>query len=405
MENLIIRDQYLGFLHRHKDKPITKVVSGVRRSGKSTLFRLFQKDILDQGIEPSQIISINFEDLAYQSLLDYQSLYDYILLHRDPFKMTYIFLDEIQQVDQFERVINSLLLQDLVDIYITGSNAYFLSSELATLLTGRYVQLNILPLSFKEFVSWHTNNGVQESLENYYESYIQSSFPYTLGMKDSLERLEYLQGIYSTVVLNDIVKRNKIQDVWVLERLIETLYSSIGSLTTINKLRITLVSKGYNIAHQTISNYMTSIQESLILYEAKRYNIHGRNLLETQSKYYAVDVGLRQFVLRDHMEDYGYILENIIFLELKRRNYTVYVGKNHRLEVDFVAITPQQEVEYYQVALTTLDQNTLERELKSLQSINDNNPKYLLTLDRLNANANYDGILKINALEWLMGDD
>lgn len=402
LNKLVQRLEYIEFLRRHRDKQVIKVVSGVRRSGKSTLFKLFQDELIAEGTENGQIITINFEDLAFQQLHDYMTLYQYLVDRIHPTKKTYIFLDEIQMVNQFETVVDSLLLKDNVDLYITGSNAYFLSSELATLLSGRYVQLNMLPLSFKEFVTWHRENDNNESLPELYESYIKTSFPYAVRINDDLERFEYLQGLYSTVVLNDIVKRMNVQDIGILERIIAVLHSSIGSLITINKIKNTLVSKGYKIAHQTIDRYMKGILDSVIMYEVKRYNIKGKALLESQAKYYTVDTGLRQLVLRDHLEDYGHILENIIFLELKRRGYEVYVGENNQFEVDFVAITPENNIEYYQVALTTLDEQTLKRELRSLQSIDDQYPKYLLTLDQFNKTANYDGIQKLNALDWLL---
>ncbi|WP_414045740.1 ATP-binding protein [Macrococcus equi] len=405
MNDYVLREEYLSFLRRHQDKPIIKVVSGVRRSGKSVLFKLFQEELMQQGINKTQIISLNFEDLNNQHLLDYVKLYEYLMENIQKHQKTYIFLDEIQMINQFEKVADSLLLQKQVDIYITGSNAYFLSSELATLLTGRYVQLNMLPLSFSEFVSWKQQNDIHKSLPEYYAEYIKSSFPYTVRITDNLERFEYLQGLYSTIILNDIVKRINVQDVSILERMIEVLFSSIGSLITINKLKNTLVSKGYKIAHQTIDRYMSAILDSLVMYEAKRYNIKGKALLDKQSKYYCVDVGLRQLLLRDHHEDFDHILENIIFLELKRRGYSVYVGENNKYEVDFVAIAPDNSVAYYQVALTTLDEDRLERELRSLESIDDQYPKYLLTLDQFNPTANYNGIQKLNALDWLMGKD
>ena len=399
MDKFVDRPEYIAFLERHANKPLIKVVSGVRRSGKSTLFKLFQDRLLEKGIREEQIISINFEDMAFQDLLDYKKLYHFIEDRLHSNKMTYIFLDEIQWVSSFERVVDSLLLKDTVDIYITGSNAYFLSDELATLLTGRYVQLNILPLSFKEFVGAQKETA---SLQEHYNQYIKSSFPYTITINNDLERFEYLQGIYSTIILNDIVKRLGIQDVDLLERIIATLFSSMGSLVTINKIKNTLNSQGYKIAHHTIERYISGAMNALVLYSAPRFNIHGRKLLENQAKYYVVDMGLRQFVLRDHLEDFGHILENIIFLELKRRNYTVYVGQSQQMEVDFVAVKPDNSIEYYQVALTTLDEGVLRRELAPLQAINDQFPKYLLTLDTLNPQANYDGIIKRNALDWLM---
>ncbi|MGV2928693.1 ATP-binding protein [Macrococcus capreoli] len=402
MNELVIRKEYIEFLQRHQDKPVIKVVSGVRRSGKSTLFKLFQDELISSGVEPSQIITMNFEDLTYQHLLEFMDLFQYLTSRLHPTKKTYIFLDEIQMIDNFEKVVDSLILNDKVDLYITGSNAYFLSSELATLLSGRYVQLNMLPLSFKEFVTWHRANGTQQSLAELYELYIKTSFPYALRIDNAMERFEYLQGLYSTVVLNDIIKRMNVQDVSILERIIAVLLSSIGSLITINKIKNTLISKGYKIAHQTIDRYVNGILDSLIMYEVKRYNIKGKALLENQSKYYTVDTGLRQLVLRDHLEDYGHILENIIYLELKRRGYEVYVGENNQFEVDFVAIDADNNISYYQVALTTLDEGTLKRELRALESIDDQYPKYLLTLDQFNKTANYNGIMKLNAIDWLL---
>ncbi|MGV2876056.1 ATP-binding protein [Macrococcus capreoli] len=402
MNELVIRKEYIEFLQRHQDKPVIKVVSGVRRSGKSTLLKLFQDELISSGVEPSQIITMNFEDLTYQHLLEFMDLFQYLTSRLHPTKKTYIFLDEIQMIDNFEKVVDSLILNDKVDLYITGSNAYFLSSELATLLSGRYVQLNMLPLSFKEFVTWHRANGTQQSLAELYELYIKTSFPYALRIDNAMERFEYLQGLYSTVVLNDIVKRMNVQDVSILERIIAVLLSSIGSLITINKIKNTLISKGYKIAHQTIDRYVNGILDSLIMYEVKRYNIKGKALLENQSKYYTVDTGLRQLVLRDHLEDYGHILENIIYLELKRRGYEVYVGENNQFEVDFVAIDADNNISYYQVALTTLDEGTLKRELRALESIDDQYPKYLLTLDQFNKTANYNGIMKLNAIDWLL---
>ncbi|MCU7558553.1 ATP-binding protein [Macrococcus capreoli] len=402
MNELVIRKEYIEFLQRHQDKPVIKVVSGVRRSGKSTLFKLFQDELISSGVEPSQIITMNFEDLTYQHLLEFMDLFQYLTSRLHPTKKTYIFLDEIQMIDNFEKVVDSLILNDKVDLYITGSNAYFLSSELATLLSGRYVQLNMLPLSFKEFVTWHRANGTQQSLAELYELYIKTSFPYALRIDNAMERFEYLQGLYSTVVLNDIIKRMNIQDVSILERIIAVLLSSIGSLITINTIKNTLISKGYKIAHQTIDRYVNGILDSLIMYEVKRYNIKGKALLENQSKYYTVDTGLRQLVLRDHLEDYGHILENIIYLELKRRGYEVYVGENNQFEVDFVAIDADNNISYYQVALTTLDEGTLKRELRALESIDDQYPKYLLTLDQFNKTANYNGIMKLNVIDWLL---
>ncbi|MDR1473027.1 MAG: ATP-binding protein [Lactobacillales bacterium] len=396
------RDEYLDFLKRSMNKPIIKVVSGVRRSGKSTLFDLFKKYLLEQGVMQEQIISINFEDFTFFDLLEPQKLHQYVLEKLVDKKMNYVFLDEIQHIKDFERVVDSLYIRENIDLYITGSNAYFLSGELATLLSGRYIEQKILPLSFKEFVTWNKQNGYSFSREQLFENYLKSSFPFTLFVDTNQERLNYLQGIFSTVVLNDIVKRLSIQDVRVLERLLETLFSSIGSLVTINKIKNTLVSMNIPISNATIDRYIGGILDSMIMYEAKRYDVHGRALLNTQEKYYVVDVGLRSLLLRDHQEDFGHIIENIVYLELIRRKNKVYVGKAKQYEVDFVAINAEHEISYYQVALTTLDEQVLKRELRSLQAIKDQYSKYLLTMDKINRSANYEGIKKLNIIDWLL---
>jgi predicted AAA+ superfamily ATPase len=396
------RNEYLDFLKRSINKSIIKVISGVRRSGKSTLFDLFKKYLLKQGVMQEQIISINFEDFAFFDLLKPQKLHQYVTKKSIDKKMNYVFLDEIQHVKNFERVVDSLYIRENVDLYITGSNAYFLSGELATLLSGRYIELKMLPLSFKEFVAWNKQNAHSLANNQLFENYLKSSFPFTLFVDNNQERLDYLQGLFSTVVLNDIVKRLSIPYVRVLERLLETLFSSIGTLVTVNKIKNTLNSMNTSISNTTIDRYIGGILDSMIMYEAKRYDIHSRALLDTQEKYYAVDVGLRQLLLRDHQKDFGHIIENIVYLELIRRKGKVYVGKTKQYEVDFVAINAKQEISYYQVALTTLDEQVLNRELRSLQTIKDQYPKYLLTMDEINRNANYDGIKKLNIIDWLL---
>lgn len=398
----VARKQYLDFLKRHQDKDIIKVVSGVRRSGKSILFLLFRDYLKDSGISSSQIITLNFEDMNNEPLLQPEKLYQYIEKKLIADKMNYIFLDEIQHVKNFEKVVDSLYIKDNVDLYITGSNAYFLSGEIATLLTGRYVQLNILPLSFSEFVQWHKQNDIIMNTEELFNKYLKSSFPYTLFTDTDQERQEYLRGIYSTIVLTDIVTRMKIRDVSILERLIKTLCSDIGSEISINKITNTLKSNHFPANNKTIRNYMDGIINSLLMYEANKYKIRGRNLLKSNSKYYVVDVGLRRLLLPDHDQDYGHIIENIVYLELLRRYSKVYVGNIDNLEVDFVAIDSKSHITYFQVALTTLDENVLKRELRPLKNISDSYPKYLLTLDTLNKDANYDGIQKKYILDWLL---
>lgn len=401
-QKYVARDEYLNFLKRNRDKHIIKVVSGVRRSGKSTLFLLFRDYLKKTGVKDNQIINLNFEDMDFEDLLDPEKLYSYIKKKLLPDQMNYIFLDEIQHVHNFEKVADSLFIKDNVDLYITGSNAYFLSGEIATLLTGRYVQLNMLPLSFNEFVQWHKQNNKFTNDQDMFNQYLKSSFPYTLFTETDQERIEYLQGIYSTIVLTDIVTRLNIKDVPVLERLIRTLFSNIGSQVTINKITNTLRSNGYKTSNKTIDRYLEGILDSLLMYEAKRYDIHDHDLLSSNSKYYVVDLGLRRLLLPDHQEDYGHIIENVVYLELLRRFPNVYVGQSGKYEVDFVALNGRNEAHYFQVALTTLDENVLKRELRSLQRIGDSYPKYLLTLDTLNKDANYNGIQKMNIIDWLL---
>lgn len=396
------RKEYLDFLHRHQDKKIIKIVSGVRRSGKSTLFELFKHDLLNEGVQPAQLITINFEDMDNEPYTQADKLYHYISKQLIPDKMNYVFLDEIQNVDHFEKAVNSLFLKDNVDLYLTGSNAYFLSSDIATVLSGRYVELKMLPLSFGEYVEWNRQNNNTQKNEELFDQYLESSFPYTLFISSEKEKLEYLQGIYSTVVLKDIVARLSVRDVEVLERIIQTLFSDIGSLVNVNKIKNTLISSGYKTSNPSISNYLTGITDSLIMYPVSQYDIHGRRLLGAQKKYYAVDVGLRRLLLADHQQDFGHVIENVVFLELKRRGYEVYVGNTGKYEVDFVAVDAKQNIKYYQVSLTTLDKKTLERELRSLQAINDQYPKYLITLDQINRTANYNGIQKVNLIDWLL---
>lgn len=403
MQKYVNRPEYLDFLKRWQNRQIIKVVSGVRRAGKSTLFYLFRNYLKEHaGVKEEQFISINFENMKYDNLRNAQNLYDYLENKILPDQMNYIFLDEIQHVKEFERVVDSLFLKDNVDIYLTGSNAYFLSSEIATLLTGRYVELKIFPLSFSEFVAWHKQNDRFTNNDDMFNKYLESSFPYTLFIDTPKERNEYLQGVYSTIVLTDIVSRLNIKDTPVLERVIQSLYSSIGSQVSINKITNTLKSAGYSSSNKTVDRYLGGILDSLLMYGAKRYDIHSRQLLKSQSKYYGVDMGIRNILLPDHQEDFGHIIENIVYLELLRRNKAVYVGESSKYEVDFVGISDLNEFSYYQVALTTLDEKVLKHELRSLEQIRDSYPKYLLTLDTINRTANYNGIQKLNLIDWLL---
>ena len=397
---LIQREQYLAFLRRHKDQDVIKVVSGVRRCGKSTLFELFKQELLASGVKANQIISINFEDLEFEPLQEYHALHEYIVERLISETPMYVFLDEVQHVPQFEKVVGSLFIKPNVDIYITGSNAYFMSSDIATLLTGRYVQIEMLPLSFKEFHSAYSQQNLLDM--DIYNLYIEhSSFPRLVHVEDDESIDEYLESILNTVVLKDIVTRLKINDVMILQDIVRYIMANVGSLLSPNKVAKSLVSAGRKIDNKTVERYLQGLQDSLLLYKVNRYDVRGKELLRINAKYYSVDVTLRNLIVGNTSRDTGHILENIVFLELIRRGYTVYVGQLAKGEIDFVA-EKAGIIEYYQVSETVLDPNTLNRELAPLEAINDQYPKFLLTLDELNKNANYDGIQQRNVLEWLL---
>ena len=408
----IDRKEYLDFLVKSKDRQIIKVVSGVRRCGKSTLFEIYKDFLLENGVAKNQIISINFEDMDYEELTDYKKLYEYIKSKMIGDKKNYIFLDEIQHVDKFEKVVDSLFIKENTDLYITGSNAYFMSSELATLLSGRYIELKMLPLSFKEYYQAkleyekmeQKENRISKTLIQYYNEYIvNSSFPYTLQLDSDLKNIhEYLSGIYNSVLLKDIVARLKISDVMRLESVVKYIFDNIGNLTSLSKIANTLTSMGRKTDAKTIEKYIRGLTDSLLVHEVSRYNIKGKEFLSTLSKYYVADLGLRQMILGNRNIDMEHILENIIYLELIRRKGNVYVGQFDKNEIDFIVIN-SNEIEYYQVALTILDKNTLKRELDAFKNIKDNYPKYLITLDDVMVNTDYDGIKVVNALEWLLG--
>lgn len=398
---LIKRKEYLKQLINWRDKKVIKVITGVRRCGKSTLMDLYKSCLLEQGVANEQIISINFEDYDYIDLLEPRNFYAYVKERiLSDGRMTYCFFDEIQNVKDFERVVDSLYIKPNVDIYITGSNAYMLSSELATLLSGRYVEIKMLPLSFKEYVEV---SGDEHELPRKYRNYIEtSSFPYVLDMKQDARVIrEYLNGIYNTIVVKDITQRNRFPDTMMLESVLRFAYNNIGNILSTKKIADTMTSDGRKIDTKTVEKYLNALMESYMLYQCKRYNIKGRQYLKTLDKYYAVDMGMRKVLLGSKAMDAGHILENIVYLELLRRGYDVYIGKVDDLEVDFVAMD-DKGMTYYQVSATVRDEKTLKRELASLQSINDHYPKILLTLDD-DPEMEYAGIRKINALDWLLG--
>lgn len=396
---MIPRTEYLDFLIRSKNKQLIKVISGIRRCGKSTLLEIYRDYLFNHGINQKQLIFINFEDLSYNHLRDYMKLYSFIMEKVQPDKMNYIFLDEIQHVPEFERAVDSLFIQKNVDIYITGSNAYFMSSELATLLSGRYIELKMLPLSFKEYCNGtDTGKTIQEKYRDYQ---INSSFPYVINIMNNKKLvIDYLEGIFNTVMLKDVVARNKIADVVMLEDVIKFLLHNIGNRTSTTKIANTMTTDGRKIDPKTVEKYIRALTESLIIYKAKRYNIKGKQYLKTSEKYYVVDIGLRYMLLGTSQTDVGHILENIVYLELIRRGYDVYVGQYGDMEVDFVAMN-EKGIEYFQVAATVRDEKILNRELKPLLKINDQYPKYLLTLDE-DPEGDYLGVRRMNVLDYFL---
>lgn len=397
---VIQRKEYMDKLIALRDKQLIKVVTGIRRCGKSTLLEMYQDWLKEQGVAEEQIISVNFEDIDYEELTDYKKLYAYLKERLVKDRMTYIFLDEVQNIDNFPKVIDSLYIKKNVDIYITGSNAYMLSGEIVTLLSGRYVQIEMLPFSFKEYME---STGSMNDRGIKYTEYLQnSSFPYALELRGQPDEIrDYLEGIYHTVVVKDIVNRKKITDTMMLKSVLRFVFDNIGSPLSSKKIADTMTSSGRKIDSKTVEKYLEALSESYIIYQAKRYNIKGKQYLKTLEKYYVVDIGLRFMLLGSRQTDAGHILENVIYLELRRRGYDVYVGKVDGFEVDFVAQNSRGTV-YYQVALTVRDAKTLERELRPLQIIRDHYPKILLTLDE-DPEAQYDGIRRINARDWLLG--
>lgn len=393
----IIRNEYLTQLNTWRDKQVIKVITGVRRSGKSTLLAQFQQVLIASGVSSKQIQSINFEDLANEHLLDYRTLYKHITEQLLPDCPNYVFLDEIQMVNEYQRVVDSMLLRPNVDIYITGSNAYLLSSEIATLLSGRYIEIRMLPLSFSEYVSQSS-----ASLEDTYRRYIsETSFPYGLQLPNSDAVRVYLQGLYSTVILKDVVRRRKLQDMDLLERIIRFLCDNIGSLTSIRNITNNLQAGGRKVSDHTVEAYLQSLVECYLFFRVEQYDVRGKQHLKVGHKYYITDLGLRHLLIGIHDNDLGHLLENTIYLELFRRGYQVMVGKIAGTEIDFVTVK-SGSFAYFQVALSVRDAHTLQRELAPLQQINDHYPKYLLTLDN-DPLVLHHGIKQIYAVDWLLG--
>ncbi len=398
---MIVREKYLNKLIDSKDTEFIKVITGVRRSGKSTLLVMFKNFLMEQGVKNENIIHINFESAMYDEIQTYKELYTYL---KDKIKKTktYILIDEIQNVEKWEKAINSIKVDFDVDIYLTGSNAYLLSSELATFLSGRYIELKVYPLSFKEFLIF--NNLENTNLNDSFMEYLKyGGLPAISQIRDKKDLITtYLNDIYTTIVKKDVIERNKIKDIALLENIVKYISSNIGSPISANKISDYLNSNKIveKSNHQTIDNYLKMLENAFIIYKADRSDVRSKALLKTLGKYYLCDIGIRNTILGFRNIDEGHLLENIVYLELLRRNYKVNIGKTLNYEVDFVAENIET-VKYYQVTKTLSDDKVKEREIRSLESINDNYEKIILTMDTT-INKDFNGIKVINIIDWLL---
>ncbi|WP_288686868.1 ATP-binding protein [uncultured Catenibacterium sp.] len=399
---MIKRKEYLKQLLSWKDQNIIKVLTGIRRCGKSTILKLYQEYLLNNGIDPSQIISINFEELEYEDLQDYKKLYQYIKDRLVENKMMYIFLDEIQNVPSYEKVVDSLHVKENIDIYITGSNSYIFSGQLATYLSGRYIEIPVLPLSFKEVYNPQTNK------EEAFQKYIKTGgFPYINQIQLLNEQIDmYLEGIYNTVIVKDIEERinrknsKSVTDIALLKAISKYLSSVVGSPVSIRSITNYFKSNERTTSPNTISNYVEALCESYLYYPVEVMDVSGKEVLKSNKKYYIVDPGIRNYILPKQFYDLGFTIENIVYLELLRRRFNVNIGRNGRTEVDFIA-KRNDVYTYIQVTASLVDENTFNREIRPLQQIEDNYEKIILTLDRYTL-GNYEGIKVINIIDWLL---
>ncbi len=394
---MVWRKQYMEKLIRMKDENIIRVITGIRRCGKSTLLKMFQEYLKESGVGDSQIVSVNFEDMQNEPLLDYHRLYNYLTARVKNGVRTYVFLDEIQSVPEFQKAVDSLFIKDNVDVYITGSNAHLLSGNLATLLTGRYIEINMLPLSFAEY--FELKGGDKRDAFTAY--FTGGGFPQAAEIADDSIRSDYIRGIYNTVILKDIVARKKITDVELLESVTRFLLDNIGNIVSSNRIADSLTSYGRKTTSVTAENYVTALLDAYVLYRARRYDVKGKQHLKSLEKYYVADLGFRHLVLGNANRDTGRILENIVYLELLRRGHDVRVGKVGDKEVDFVSVSGTQRI-YYQVAASVLDSATFEREFTPLRMIKDHYPKFVLTMDNLPSEI--DGIRQMNIIDFLLED-
>ncbi|MDR0445815.1 MAG: ATP-binding protein [Oscillospiraceae bacterium] len=397
------RQSYLNTLLEFLDKEVIKVIVGVRRCGKSTLLQLFAAELKKRGIPDENILHINFESMKYRDISDYNLFYDYVTNHRPESGKAYLLIDEPQNVPGWEKAVNSFKVDFDCDIYITGSNARLLSSELSTLIAGRYVEIKLYPLSYKEYLDFH---GIEKS-DKTFEDYLKfGGFPSIVELGGSVDRVnDVLDGIFNTVIVKDVIAKNRIKDEELLQKIILFLADNVGNPTSSNSVANSLVSEGRMEnskrapAASTVESYIGALEKAYVFYEARRYDVKGKNLLKTLGKYFIVDIGLRNMLLGYRDVDRGHILENVVFLELKRRGYNVFVGKVDEKEVDFIAEKASHRM-YIQVCETLGDAKTLERELAPLLAIQNNHEKFIITNDKTFVES-YDGIRVKNTADWL----
>ena len=401
---LIQRNDYVQWLNKYRDKQVIKVVTGLRRVGKSKIFELYIEELKVSGVSAEQIVLINFEEMDNAALKEKTALYQYIISKAQSDKMLYVFRDEIQAVPQFEEVVDSLFVKPNIDVYITGSNAKFLSSEIATVLTGRYVEINVLPLSFKEYCDHYASTGKdRRALFMDYITY--GAMPgMTMFELGSSEQREYIEGVYKTILEKDVLKRNSNASRQLVENILSYLMYNIGCLTTAKRMTDYINSNTAKVSYNTVSSYFDTLQDCYFIYKADRYDVVGKEYLKLINKYYVTDFGFKYYILNNRMVEIPQILENLVFLELKRRRYKIATGKVDDKEVDFIVKDTTDQIKYIQVAATVMEEEKLQQELRPFAEIRDNYPKYIITLDDYFV-ADHGGVKTINAIDFLLGEE
>ena len=398
---MVNRELYMNKLLAYKDTEFIKVITGIRRCGKSSLLKLFMEKILEDK-KNANVIYMNFESFEFDDIKDYKDMYKNISEKINKKGKNYILLDEVQRVEMWEKAVNALMVDFDSDIYITGSNAYLLSSELSTYLSGRYIEIKVLPLSFKEYVNF-TSLEDKKTLEDKFIEYVKfGGMPGIITIKNEENLYENaIKGIYNTVFMKDVIEKNKVVDANLLEKILKFLMSNVGSLISAKKIADFLTSQGNKITHNTVLNYMKMLENAYIIYKVPRYDIKGKEILKTLEKYYIVDTGVRNIMLGFRNSDFGHVIENIVYFELIRRGYDVAIGKNDTSEIDFV-VTNSNDKKYYQVTYTMLDEDVKKREIMPLKNVKDNYEKIVLTMDRLYSNTTEDGIKIKYLIDFLL---